>query len=955
MPDQEDRKELSVAFLEISEAEWDSLVKDGTAHHLVNLIPSVVSLQDDIEESKKFFMDLKEMALLPKIDSHLESIDKVRVGISAVALDDLLEPEEKKSLLDDTMDSVQKVYTKFAKLESSTIGVIRDKSKKLPTEASFLGKVRPYWNYIDSFWPSVRESLLPQWETYLEEGSSALNKSSSQLRVANAASPHQVLVKVESLLRKRSMPISAQRVADATERIKNYYVEEIGLIPAYMGAQGNWKVEKDDCPDKRLPEKATKVTNRFAFCRIGEKNCPSFRWSQGSYVKCASYVTLKEAALIQSIQRLSSKEYLSQLEEIAETDPFVRMLFLEADRRKGDLYYGKVIDDSIETMLDQYPSSKRRGKFKYKVYMVANEPILISGKYVVAADKSLLETIGEGERMPKNASTIKTAGPIMRVTFTGNALRDPEFRDFLRKKNATKTKHLTYDVPFDREEDVAFFLEEVKGEFGYKVEIFQIMEDADQFVEKDFGIYRFTDFPLSKYSAFRVALTYIPVAVSSSLSRIPSVSSVEGATKLADVARNLPETDPLRDRISALSDRLRVSSHFIIASKKDIIRYANGAVGIVPEVGQQWMEKDPDTGETTMVELVEVTRQANKSPAYKVRRIDNGKEIVIKRAWLRSACPPDMGEGPHMPGALPGLPPPPLPPLPEAGGHAHVIGEDDMYYIVQVPKPSTMVPAPAPFEPPPFGRFPGDVTLKVPPAVPPLPGGGFPFHPPVAPLSSPPGGAPMSGPLTQDSGSVFVVNDRPLSNPDEGYTDESHNYSEDEIVDDIRQKARPGLKFMNLPRDPSAPSGAAEEEVDEAVSKLRNMFKGDPRVKDVRRDLSPHGKPILYLHTTMPRAMKKEVPSSINGFEVLVSPLHDSLLRDMEGEDVSSAAGEDNVVSDATDTNADSLVNPLPNRPENGKERGNGYPPGPYPDQVGGPPPMNDSLVMQVRDIPKGR
>lgn len=944
MTEKDNRKDLSLAFLEISEADWDALVSNGVAHHLVNLIPSVVSFQDDVEEAKKFFIELKELSLVPLIDSYLEEVDKIRVGISTVVFDDVLDNKEKKELLDSTMESISQAYTKYTKLESFTVDFIRSKSKKIPVESSFIEKVRPYWNYIDGFWPTARESIVSKWEECLEEGRSILSRATSSLRVADMVSPHHVLIKVESLLRKRNLPLSAQRIADAADRIKNYYVEEIGLIPAYMGAQGNWKVEKDDCPNLNLPERATKVTERFAFCRIGERNCPSFRWSQGSYVKCASYVTLKEAAKIQSIKKLSNQEYLTQLESIAETDPFVRMLFIEAKRRKGDLYYGKIVDDTVETMLDQYPSSKRKGSFKYKVYMVANEPILLSGKYAVAADKSLLETIGEGERMPRNASTIKTAGPVMRVTFTGNALRDPEFRDFLRKKNATKTKHLTYDVPFDREEDVAFFLEEVKGEFGYKVEVFQIMEDADQFVEKDFGIYRYTDFPISKYSAFRLALTYIP-ASRHPLEKIPGVTSIEGAEKLADVANNLPVGDPLRHRIASLSDRLRVSSHVLIASKKDIIRYADGAIGVVPEVGQQWMEKDPDTGETTMVELVEVVRQANRSPAYKVRRIDNGKEIEIRRAWLRSACPPPpgspFGENPM---------PPPMDP-----GFGHVIGEDDVYYIVQIPKPVSAPPSPEAFEPPPFGRFPGDVTLRVPPAVSPgVPS--VPFRPPVAPLNNPPGGAPVSGPVTPDSGSVFVVNDRPLTNPDASLpSSPSEDFVEKELVDDIRQKARPGLKFTNLPRDPSAPSGAAEEEIDEAVAKLRNMFRGDPRVKDVRRDLSPQGKPVLYLHTTMPRAMKQEVPSSINGFEVLVSPLHDSLLRDMDEGDVASASENGEVAEDASDTTADSLVNPLPNRPENGKERGNGYPPGPYPDQVSGPPPMNDSLVTQIRDIPKGR
>jgi len=96
--------------------------------------------------------------------------------------------------------------------------------------------------------------------------------------------------------------------------------------------------------------------------------------------------------------------------------------------------------------------------------------------------------------------------------------------------------------------------------------------------------------------------------------------------------------------------------------------------------------------------------------------------------------------------------------------------------------------------------------------------------------------------------------------------------------------------------------------------------------------------------------MKGEVPDSINGFKVVVAPLHDSVVRELDGEDQGSAEP-----SEPSDTTADSLVNPMPNRPENGKSKGRDRPPGPYLDQVSEPPPMNEPLVIQVRDIPKGR
>lgn len=926
------QKDISQAFLEISEADWESLAHRGVAQHLVHLIPLAVAFQDDLEDAKKFFVEVKELSLPPKLDHQLDLLDQVRIGIVTTVQDQNLEPFEVISILDDTLEDLKKAYTRYAKLESDTVYTIRINSKRLPKEA-FIAKVRSYWNYIDDFWPSQREPILGKWNQYLEDTENLLQAAADQLKVSTLKSPHGVLIQVEALLRKRSSSLTAQRTSDSLERVKQYYVEELGLIPAYMGAQGNWKVEKDDCPDKRLPEMDTKLTDRFAFCRIGNKKCPSFEWSQGSYIKCKSFVRLKEASLIEGVKVLSNKEFLEQLHEIAETDPFVRMLFIEADRRSGELFYGKVIDERLEEMLEQYPKSNRRGEFKYRIYMVANEPVLVSGKYAVAADKILLETIGEGERMPKQASTVKVAGPVMRVTFTSNALRDPEFRDFLRKKNAVKSKHCTYDVPFERDEDISFFLSEVRDEFSYKIEVFQIMEDADEFVEKDFGVYRFSDLPLSRFSSFRLALSYLPPVKNPPTKIKGNALSVKGADKLADVVANLPDKHPLKERVSGLASRLKVVAHILIATPLDVIRYADGAIGLIPEPGARWNMKDPDNGEQTLVEMVAVVRPKQGSPTFKVRRLDTGKEIHVKNACdiqplgpgeaMAPPPPPGMLPPPPMgmmPPALPALPPPPPPPQVPFG---HIIGEDDVYYIVQIPKPPEAQEAPPSFAPPPFGRFPGDEGPALPFG---SPGGNDVVQ---APVSGPPP-AVDEGPVVEQEG-VFIVSPEP--NPD---------FAENEIVEDVQKKVTPKLRFLNAP----PPAANPEAGIEEAMAKLKSMFKGDPRVKEVRKDLSVEGKPVLRLHSTMPRTMKDEVPNSLNGFEVVLAPLHDSLLE----------AGKNRVEpSEPSDVNADSLVNPMPNRPENGKSKGRERPPGPYLDQVSEPPPMNEPLVIQVRDLPKGR
>jgi hypothetical protein len=206
----------------------------------------------------------------------------------------------------------------------------------------------------------------------------------------------------------------------------------------------------------------------------------------------------------------------------------------------------------------------------------------------------------------------------------------------------------------------------------------------------------------------------------------------------------------------------------------------------------------------------------------------------------------------------------------------------------------------------------------------------------------PPPSEVEEGPV-QQSTQVFA----PVEAPEEDSIDE-----EQSILDEIKKKVKPGLKFTNLPRDPTAPSGASEEEVDKAVKKLRDKLKDNPSVKDVRRDLSPHGKPILFVHTTSPKSLKDKLPSSISGFEVRVSPVHSSLADDPSyDEEQDSDAGEDD--SDSDREAADVLVAPSPDRAENGDNEGRNHGPSPYLNQTSGPPPMGYELVRQTRDLPK--
>lgn len=969
MPSKSQNRELAKAFLEASETEWEELVRKKIARELVTLIPFVVEYQDNLEDAKKFFNEMKELEVVPLIDKQLDALDKVRVGITSVANDETLDPKEAKLLLKKTYETLARAFTDYAKTESEIIEVVREKSIQKPKQARITEKARPYWNYLDKFWPNEREALLGKLRDYFDRTNSLLREAASSLKIPFEASTSNTLVQVESLLRKRNEHFAAQRVGNARENIRNYYIEELGLIPGYVGAKGNWKVEKDDCPEKKLPEFHTRLTDRFAFCRLEDKECPSFDWSQGSYVRCKSFVTIKEAELISGIQVLDDEGFLKKLQRLAETDPFLQMLFHKARQGNGDLFIGRTIDNRLETMLEQFPTSNRRGNdASYRVYLVANEPVLVSGGHAVAADKILLETIGEGVRMPRTATTLRVAGPMIRLTFTANALRDPEFRDFLRKKKAVQARHWTWDIPFEKEDDIAFVLSEIKEEFGYPIAIMQILDDAENAMYQNYNIRNFKDLPIVRHSS---ALQYIPRFDPGQVSLKTCDLSV--SEKLIDVANQLQD-GALKHKVANLADSLRVGAHYLVATFDDLVVYADNAIGIVPEPGMQFRVKDPDTGSMVMTEVTEVVRdkpgKPKKGMRYKVRTLDTGKEIEVKRPWTR---PFDKDAATHLatcgcgdmqpPHDMEGKPPVGYFPADDGSFFIFRLPEQDRMEPPAPPPPAPMPPALSePMGPPsPYGRFPGDAPPPMPPfrvpprvepynpeAVPPFPPMGGPYNdvpapppphgPPPPVVMGPPPQKEEHGPVKEDT-QVFVPVDQ-THNPDVAHEGVPHDEVESKILDTIKKRVKPGLKFTNLPRDPIAPSGALEEDIDEALEKLRTRFKDNPDVKDVRRDLSPHGKPVLFVHTTKPKALKDdEVPSSVNGFEVKVSPLHDSLADE---------AAEDKEAADV-------LVAPSPDRPENGHPSGAGEhrEPGPYGNQVSGPPPMNDPLVDQTRDIPK--
>ena len=158
---------------------------------------------------------------------------------------------------------------------------------------------------------------------------------------------------------------------------------------------------------------------------------------------------------------------------------------------------------------------------------------------------------------------------------------------------------------------------------------------------------------------------------------------------------------------------------------------------------------------------------------------------------------------------------------------------------------------------------------------------------------------------------------------------------DDEDEDEPSSADHPKLVFK------SAPARVFDEDVADSLKSAVKDFKvkygSEHGVTSVREDRDSSGNFVLRVQCKSIKKASDKIPATFKGFKIVLTPQHTSLAED------------------DTDKEADSLVNPLPNRPENGRSKGREYPPEPYLDQVSGPPSMNDELVVQVRDLPKGR
>lgn len=160
-----------------------------------------------------------------------------------------------------------------------------------------------------------------------------------------------------------------------------------------------------------------------------------------------------------------------------------------------------------------------------------------------------------------NIHTADSPAAAMRITFTTNARLDTDFLDCLRGLGAVKLSNPgnTWDIPFELEEEKEKILLNLENDFGYPVQIFQIVESPDQTLDgRRYDIY-----------AMSLLTSSAPRVKASSLSYTSRTANPRLASKLEDIsnqARGLQSA-----RLQTLASNLRVSCCFLVVPSSDIV------------------------------------------------------------------------------------------------------------------------------------------------------------------------------------------------------------------------------------------------------------------------------------------------------------------------------------------------------------------------------------------------
>jgi hypothetical protein len=542
--------------LGLSLSDWKEFQDLEFIKFLYMTIPEVLNYKELLDEVQWFFDKLHEHDLSNSYDVCIKHIEKL-LDILAVRLEDASELDQVKEDLYKVQDEISKLHKLLRNICGLLLTTIRDESQR-PVLA-FIDDIMPYWSTISNVWTVHKEVMSPYFESYAMETLRTLNALIEDVDVVKKASVSK-LIDVQRLLRKSSSLRMAEDLEGLIEKLKMDKFSG-GQIPATKSVTGSWRVSLDDCPAPSLPTKYTMVTERSAYCKVKEqgKRCPSFRGIQGEYVLCVKAGSYKKGAFFSVIDEVKDKDVVDQLLEIAKEDNHVLLLFKKAEVSDQALYYARISDDRIINILESYPSHKRVSHYTYSVYYIAGEPVMVYDNTVICADKSILVELDKGTPMSKTA-TIKTAA-VLRLTFTGNALRDTSFLDYFRSLNAVKFSEYTWDIPFKNEEDKKQILEDITKDFGYPIQVFQLVETLDKSVAPwTYDVMAMTTLAQTKLVP---SLEYSVDAPKLSLS-----------DKLYDISAQASEP-----KLAVLAANLRVAYHYVIALKEEVVE-DNGILSV---------------------------------------------------------------------------------------------------------------------------------------------------------------------------------------------------------------------------------------------------------------------------------------------------------------------------------------------------------------------------------------
>jgi len=217
---------------------------------------------------------------------------------------------------------------------------------------------------------------------------------------------------------------------------------------------------------------------------------------------------------------------------------------------------------------------------------------------------------------------------VMRTTWTSNAMRDPDFKDYLRKLKAYMISSHTWDIPFSKEDDIDFILEEIKEDFGYPIQIFEVLESPEITTDgRRYDMYA------------RACVSKVKIVDKVIVTR--TLPSLHIAAKIKDVIASIEDGGSKRDLclLKTAAQNLKVGRQFIIAATEELVQ-SKGNIGVTPEIGDVFKIKHPQTGEDMEVELDKKLSGKDLGKYVVVDNKTDKKFIINQKALLQRIANP---------------------------------------------------------------------------------------------------------------------------------------------------------------------------------------------------------------------------------------------------------------------------------------------------------------------------